>query len=87
MPSLSSDEVLEVRSEIMSVYSSIRQEIPISKNQLTALITLMDSELNTAEIAIIVAIPAGAARDWLMTEDAIGRDIITRTETKRRDVL
>ena len=87
MPSLSTAEILDVRSEIMSVYSSIREEVPMTKNQLTALITLMDSELNTAEIAIIVAIPAGAARDWLLGNEVIGRDIITRTETKRRDVL
>ncbi len=87
MPSLSPEDIFDVRSEIMSTYSSIREEIPMNKNQLTALLTLMDGELNTSEVAIVVAIPAGPARDWLTANTTIGRDLIVRTETKRRDVL
>ena len=85
MPSLSPEEILDVRSDVMSFYSSIRQEVPMTKNQLTGLLTLMDDEMNTAEVAIVVAIPPGAARDWPVANDQVGRDLIVRTETKRRD--
>lgn len=87
MPSLSSEDILDVRAAIMSFYSSIRAEIPMTKPQLTALLTLVDGELNTAEVAIVVAIPSGPARDWLVANDHIGRDIMARVETKRRDVF
>ena len=87
MPSLSPEEILDVRSDVMSFYSSIRQEVPMTKNQLTGLLTLMDGEMNTAEVAIVVAIPAGPARDWLVANDQVGRDLIVRTETKRRDTF
>jgi len=71
----------------MSQYSSLRAGVPITKNQLTSLLTLMDAELNTAEISIVGNLPAGDGKTWILANDPIGRDMIARIETKRRDVL
>ena len=87
MPSLSQDQIMDVRATVMERYSSIRAEIPMSKSQLAALLTIIDSELNTSEISIVTTVPAGDARDWLIANDTIGRDLMVETETMRRDVL
>ena len=62
MANLPSDDLDEVWKLIMSRYSGSHEEIPINKHQLRALLTIMDDELEAAEIAIIQALPDGAGK-------------------------
>ncbi len=87
MALLTTKSLHEVRADVMSDCSSNRQEIPITKNQLGALIAVVDSQQNSSEIAIIATVPAGDARDWLITNTKVSRDIIVKTEAERRDTL
>jgi len=87
MATLSSGSIDKIWAEFMSIYSSRRDEIPVSKNQLRSFVVIVDGELETAEIAVVQAVPAGDIRDWLIANDEVGRDMMTMVENERREVL
>ncbi len=87
MPLLPAESLWKVRADVMSDCSSNRQEIPITKSQLGALVAVVDSQQNSSEIAIIATVPAGDGRDWLIANTRVSRDIIVKTEAERRDTL
>jgi hypothetical protein len=61
--------------------------IPISKNQLKALLTLIDEELESAEVSIIQALPSGDGKNWLIANPGIGRGLMLDVLGKRKEVL
>jgi len=71
----------------MSEFSSVRTLIPINKDQLRALLALIDEELEGAEISIIQALPAGDGKSWLTANPAIGRGLMLDVLGKRKEVL
>jgi hypothetical protein len=87
MANLTSEQLDEVWIEAMRRYSSIRREVPFSKSQFRSFFDIVDVEMDTAEVAVVQATPAGPARDWLIANDEIGRDLIVLVEEKRREVL
>ena len=87
MAQLPSDNIDQTWSEIMSEFSSLRTLIPINKNQLRALLVLIDQELEGAEIDIVQALPAGDGRMWLIANPALGRGLMLNILQKRKEVL
>lgn len=87
MATLPSDAIDRIWQAIMSEYSHLRKEIPVTKNQLRSFIDIVDQEMETCETAIVQAVPPGDIRDWLIANPEVGRDIVIRTENERREVL
>lgn len=87
MATLPSEALDTVWANIMSDFSALRTLIPISKPQLRWLLGLMDSEIETAEISIIQALPTGEGRTWLIANPGIGREFMSRVLDKRQEVL
>jgi hypothetical protein len=87
MATLPSASIDKVWAEFMSRYSSLRNEIPVTKAQLRAFVVIVDGEMEAAEIAVVQAIPAGEIRDWLIAHGEVGRDMITLVENERREVI
>lgn len=87
MPNLSAADLDQVAAIAMQRYSAIWKEIPVTKAQLRAFFDIIDEELDSSENTIILAIPVGPQRTWLIANPEVGRDFITLTEDKRREVL
>jgi hypothetical protein len=87
MPTLPDEHRAAIRSAIARKYSAFWTEIPISKDQFRALVNFIDTRLDAEETAIFQALPAGAGKDWLLANPAIGREIMTEVERKRMEVL
>lgn len=87
MAQLPSNGIDQVWSSVMSCFSSLHTLIPINKHQLRALLVLIDQELESAEVDIIQAIPAGPGRTWLTTNPALGRSLMLDILRKRKEVL
>lgn len=87
MATLPSNDLNEVWAQVMSDFSVFSTLIPVNKNQLKTLLVAIDSEMETAEVNLFAAIPPGAAKDWLLANLSIGRDLIQRVEQKRQEVL
>ena len=87
MAALPSDNIDQVWTSVMSNFSNVRASVPINKNQLRALLVLMDSEIESAEISIIQALPAGDGKSWLIANAGIGRELMSRIIDKRQEVL
>lgn len=84
---LPSESIDRVWSTAMSVFSSFRRLIPINKHQLRGLFQLMDQELESAEVSIIQALPAGTGKAWLIANPALGRELMARILDERQEVL
>lgn len=87
MATLPSDAIDRVWRDIMSEYSHLRKEIPVTKSQLRSFINIIDQELESCEQDIVQAVPPGVIRDWLIAHPEVGRDVVIRTEVERREVL
>lgn len=87
MAQLPSDNIDQVWKGGMSEFSSLRTLIPINKNQLRALLVLIDQELEGAEISIIQSLPAGDGKTWLVANPALGRGLMLDVLHKRKEVL
>ena len=87
MAQLPSENIDQIWSTTMSEFSSLRTLIPIDKNQLRSLLTLIDQELEDAEVDIIQALPAGPGRSWLVANPDLGRRLMLDVLNKRREVL
>lgn len=87
MAQLPSDSIDQVWSTTMSELSSLRTVIPISKDQLRALLVLIDQELESAEVDIIQALPASDGKTWLVANPASGRRLMLDILQKRKEVL
>lgn len=87
MAQLPSENIDQVWSTTMSEFSSLRTLIPINKNQLRMLLVLIDEELESAEVNIIQALPAGLGRAWLIANPALGRGLMLDILHKRKEVL
>ena len=87
MATLPSGDVDALWHQLMSDFSSIWTVVPINKNQFRQLLVLIDGELETAETSIVGALPSGAGKSWLVSNQPIGRHLIERTERKRKEVL
>lgn len=87
MAILSSTNIDAVHAEIMKQFSNFRMDIPIIKAQLRSGIIIIDNKLDTAEIAVATAIPAGSTRDWIIANPEVVREMMEITEKKRREVL
>lgn len=88
MASLTTQQLGEVKADIMRQWSRTRTPTPITKPELSSLLTIMDDELNAAEVAVIAAIPgAHPGRQWLIDNQQIARQVLELVEAKRKDVL
>lgn len=87
MEALPTSDLDQLWAQLMSEFSGVRQEVPITKAQLRALLGLIDGELETAEISIVQALPGGPAKTWLLNHQPVGRLLIERVERKRKEVL
>lgn len=74
-------------AEFMRKLSDARIEIPVDKVALRNFIDIVDGELETAEIAVVQAIPVGVGRTWLINNPSIGRLIMAAIEKARAEVL
>ena len=87
MAILSAGSIDKIWAQFMRKYSKRRDEIPVSKNQLRTFIEIVDAEMEAAETSIVQAVPAGAIRDWVIANAAVGRDVIGMVEDERRETL
>lgn len=87
MAQLPTENMDQVWQSTMEEFSSLRELIPVNKNQFRTLLELMDVEIEGAEIDIVQALPAGAGKTWLINNQAIGRTLMIRIMQKRREVL
>lgn len=87
MPQLPAQNIDQVWTSTMSQFSSLRTLIPVNKNQLRALVVIIDQELESAEIDIIQALPAGDGKTWLVANPGLGRRLMIDVLTKRQEVL
>ena len=88
MAELNTAQKDEVKRDIMRKWSVLRQVAPISKSELSTLLTYVDQAQEAAEADVISRIPgAHPARAWLIANATIGRQLICEVETKRAEVL
>ena len=87
MATLPSNDVDTVWQELMSEFSNVRREIPVTKNQFRGFLVNIDSILEGAEVDIVQSVPAGPIRTWLMNNPVIGRSMVIRIMEKRREAL
>lgn len=87
MATLTSEQIDEVLSTTMQTWSSIREPTPVNKSQLRSGIILFDEALEDTEAAILVSIPPGPVRDWIVANQAIARQLIVDVSKARRDNL
>ena len=83
MAALPTAQLDEVHALIMSKYSGLRTEVPITKGQLRSLLVTMDAELDSAETSVFAALPAGPGKTWIQANQTIARDFMTDIERKR----
>lgn len=86
MAQLNAATKTELAARVESQLSSRFEEIPISHQAVVSGIAIFDGELETAEAAIIAALPAGPA-NWLTSKPAVAREILLAVAEKRREVL
>ena len=88
MAQLTPAQLNEVHANIMRRWSRNHTATPITKSDLTTLLDIMDIELNSAEVAVITAIPGShPGRQWLIDNQPIARQAMELVEAKRKDVL
>ena len=88
MASLPQEPLNEVQADIMRRWSRDHTPVPILKSELGQLLSIMDTALNDAEIAVIQAIPGNhPGRQWLIDNQTIARRVLELIEAKRKDVL
>lgn len=87
MAVLQQDARAALRALIMERWSAAGLQTPITKPQLAFLIGVVDEALESAEIAIVQALPAGPEKSWLLSVPEVGRRLIELVEQKRREVL
>ena len=87
MAALPDNDRRDIWAQAMADLSRTHTQIPISKTDLRSLINFMDSELDSAESSIFAALPAGDGKNWILANPDLGRELLTRIESKRREVL
>ena len=88
MAALSQQNLDEVQADIMRRWSQDRTAVPITKPELGQLLSLMDTALDDAEVAVIAAIPgAHSGRQWLIDNQDVSRRVLELVEAKRREAL
>ena len=88
MAQLTAESLGQVRADIMRQWSRDQLPVPITKPDLSALLSIMDVALKDAEIAVITAIPQQhPGRQWLINNQAIARRVLELVEAKRREML
>ena len=87
MATLPSGEMDVVWRELMSEFSSVWKEIPVSKNAFRTFLVGVDNIVEQSEIDIVQSVPAGPIRDWLIAHPEIGRSMVIRVMEKRMEVL
>ena len=87
MAALSSSDMDVVWQDLMEEFSVVRELIPVNKNSFRTFLENVDGVLDGAETDIVVSVPAGPARDWLVDNPKIGRSMVIRVMQKRREVL
>lgn len=88
MASLTTQQLDEVHADIMRRWSRDQTPTPITKSELTSLLSIMDTELDAAEVAVITTIPGtNPGRQWLIDNQPIARQTLELVEAKRKDVL
>ena len=87
MARLTEEQLVEVRSFIMKRFSDEHIETPITKPQLNILLAEIDKVSDQAEKNLMDALPDCAQKDWLLSNQTIGRKIIERIVKKRSEVL
>lgn len=76
-----------VWAEAMADLSRMQVEIPLSKEELRALVNYYDNQLEIAEASIVNGLPAGDGKDWLLAHPEIARELLIRVEQERKEVL
>lgn len=87
MATIPSESIDAVWKRTMSELSSVREPIPITKNQFRQLLVLIDAELETAEGEIVSALPSGSGKTWLANNQTLGRGIMLSVLRERKEVL
>ena len=87
MATLPSGDMDVVWQSLMEEFSCVRELIPVNKNSFRTFLENVDGVLVGAEVDIVVSVPAGPARDWLVDNPKIGRSMVIRVMQKRREVL
>lgn len=88
MPVLPDLDRAAIHAEAMRAWSARGGvETPVSKDELRALVNLLDSQLNAAEGAALAAIPAGKGKTWLIANQDIARELMAWIEKRRSEVL
>lgn len=84
MPTLSTSSINVLLGDIMHAWSQEKSQTPINKTQLRALLVLIDTGLDDAEVSIISSLPAGQEKTWLIANPTIGRRVLEETARRRR---
>ena len=87
MATLPSGDMEVVWQELMSEFSSVWREIPVSKGAFLTFLENVDGIVEGAEVDIVQSVPAGPVRDWLIANPEVGRSMVIRVMEKRREVL
>jgi len=87
MATLSSTDIDEVWEQLMSEFSALWTQVPLSKNQFRAGLVQIDAELEDAELTIFQNITDNEVRVWLQNNQPLGRLCVERVERKRKEVL
>lgn len=76
----------QIVRDVLKALCARREAIPVSHQAVETLVDTIDVELESAETAILAAVPQGT-RDWLVAHQAIARELMAHVETKRKEVL
>lgn len=86
MARLTSGDLDTLTQAAVTALSGLREPIDVSHQAVRAAIDVIDQELETAETAILAAVSAGT-RTWLVAHPRISRELVSRVEEKRKEVL
>ena len=87
MATLPSGDMDAVWQELMSEFSSVWRIIPVNKNAFRTFLENVDGVIEGSETDIVMSVPAGPVRDWLIANPEVGRSMVIRVMEKRREVL
>ena len=86
MAQLDAETKAQIVRAVLKALSARRVQIPVSHQAVETAVDTIDVELETAETAVLAAVPQ-ATRDWLVAHQDIARELMAHVETKRKEVL
>lgn len=86
MAQLDAETRARIVRDVLKALCARREPIPVSHQAVEVVVATIDVELETAETAVLAAVPQGT-RDWLVAHQNIARELVAHVETTRKEVL